>query len=103
MIVAAFTLNWLDDDGGNVDGAGLQNLGDLRFKPAFAGQGVVGSLRFRQREVERRGRHARPVEFGEVIGLARIGVGQAQRVAAAPMKSLLEMEYLGAARTVSSG
>ncbi len=52
---------------------------------------------FRQREIDVRIGNARPVELGEQIGLARIGVRQAHGVTAAAMKRLAEMQNLGAA------
>ena len=55
------------------------------------------ALGFRQRKIDRRIRNARPVELGEQIGLARIGIRQAHGVAAATVKGVAEMQNLRAA------
>ena len=55
------------------------------------------ALVFRQREIDRRIRNPRPVEFGKQIGLARIGIGQAHGVTAASVEGASEMQNLGAA------
>ena len=47
-------------------------------------------------------RHARPIEFGEQVRLARIGVRQAHGVAAPSVKCVTKMQDLGAALAVTS-
>ena len=49
------------------------------------------------------GSETRPIELGEVIGLARVGVGQAHGVTAAPVKRLAEMQNFRAAFAAPRG
>ena len=72
-------------------------LHDLLLGFLLARDDIVRPLRFRQREIDVRIRNARPIELGEQIGLARIGVRQAHGVAAATVKRVAEMQDLGAA------
>src|SRR4030095_11629990 len=97
MIVAALTLNWFDDDRGNVDPASIDEFSDLRFRFFLALDHVAFALVFRQGKIDRRIRNPRPVEFGKQIGLARIRIGKAHGVAAASMEGAPKMQNLGAA------
>src|SRR5260370_40868366 len=97
MIVAAFALNWLDDDGADVDLTLVDELTDLSLRFFLALDHIRFALRFGQREIDVRTRNARPLEFSEQIRLARIGIGKTHRVAAAPAKRLARMQSLRAA------
>src|SRR5262245_966795 len=103
MVVAAFALDWLDDDRANVDVALLDEVSDLALSLLFALDHVRFALRFRKRKINVRTRDARPIKFGKQIRLARIGVSQAHRVTAPPMESASEMQHLRAAFAVPRG
>ena len=54
MIIAAFALDRLDDDGANVDLALLDEFVDLALRGRFAPNHVGFTLRFRQRKIDAR-------------------------------------------------
>src|SRR5688572_19752935 len=80
VIVSTLALDWLDDHRGNVLTASFHELLNLGLGTLLAFDNILLALSFRQREVDARGHHSWPRKLGEVIGLARIGVGQAHRV-----------------------
>src|ERR1043166_9689077 len=92
MVVAAFTLDGLDDDCRKVRRAGVDDVAQFSFDLLLACDDATRALGFGQDEIKDRRRQARPIEFREVICLAWVGVGEAQRVAAASMKRALEMD-----------
>src|SRR5215472_99375 len=92
MVVAALALDRLDNNGTNVDVALLNEVANLTLGLLFALDHVRLALGFRQREVDARTGDAWPIEFRKQIRLTRIGIGQAHRVTAAPMKSPTEMQ-----------
>src|SRR6266480_5806986 len=96
MIVTAFALNGLDDDGANVYATLVNKLADLALGLLFARNHIGFSLRFWQRKIDVRTRDSRPVELSEQVRLARIGIRQAHGVTAASMKSPAEMQDLRA-------
>src|SRR2546427_7024833 len=91
MIVAAFTLDRLDDDCGNIDGLAPENVAHLCFGPLFSFAHIFSAFRLRQREIEAWRHGPRPRKFGEIIRLARFRIGAAQGVAPAAIKSALGM------------
>src|SRR6185436_9212779 len=103
MVVAALTLDRLDDDGANVDVAFFDELVDLALGFLFALDHVPFAFRFRKRKINGGTRDAGPIKFRKQIRLARVGIGQAHRVTAAPMKSASEMQNLRAAFAVTCG
>src|SRR5260370_6842 len=103
MIVPAFTLDWFNDDGGDVRSFAGKNLADLRLGPVLLLHDLGGAARLGERIIEARGKHARPGELGKIIGLARLGVRQAQRIARAPVKRALEVEDVRAPFAPSHG
>ena len=74
MVVPTLTLNRLDDDGADVDVALVDEVPDLALGLLFARNHIGFALRFRQRKIDVWTRDARPIELGEQIGLARIGI-----------------------------
>ena len=97
MIVAAFALDRFDDDGADVDLAPVDELTNLSLRFLFALDHIRFALRFGQREIDVRTQNARPIEFSEQIRLARIGIGETHRVAAAAVKRVSKMQNLRAA------
>src|SRR5437899_12015393 len=91
MIVSAFALDWLDNDGADVDPTLIDKVADFALGLLFARYHTGFPFRFRQRKIDVRTRDAWPIELGEQIRLARIGVCQAHGVTAAPVKSPAEM------------
>ena len=95
MAVAAFALHRLDDDRRDLVGP----LGERRARVGedLGLEGVqprvLGGV---QGELDRRRVEARPVELREVHRLARIGVGQAHRVAGAAVEGAPEVHDLRA-------
>src|SRR5262249_42778774 len=102
MVVTALALDRLDDNGANVDVALLDELVNLALSLLFTLNHVGFPLRCRQRKIEARTRHTRPVEFGEQIRLAWISVRNAHGVTAPPVKCVTEMQKLGAALAMTS-
>src|SRR5262245_5057164 len=92
MIVAALTLDGLDQDGRRVVAAADENFPNLAFRALLAGDDIFLALRFGQREVDARRQDTRPGEFGEVVGLTRIRTGQAQGVTAATVEGAFEVQ-----------
>src|SRR6266481_186408 len=103
MIITAFTLDRFNDDGGDVRSFAGKNLADLRLGPLLLLDDFGGPARLAERIVEARGQHARPGELGEIIGLARLGVRQTQRVAGASVERALEVEDFRAPFAASGG
>jgi hypothetical protein len=102
VVVATLALDGLDDEAGDVIGVpgdgGLDGGDGLGF--GRLGQGDVGRV---LGERDLRIGDPGPVELGEVLVLPGIGrVGEAQRVAAAAVEGLAEMEDLGALLALSS-
>ena len=61
------------------------------------------ALIFREGKIDCWIGNPRPVELGEQIGLARIGIGQAHGVTATTMEGVAEMQNLGAAFAATGG
>src|SRR5438105_1078113 len=101
MIVAAFALDWLDDDGADVDLAFVDVIPDFLFRFFLTRNDVSLALVFRQSKIDIRTGNSRPLELGEQIRLPRIGVGQAHGVAAATVEGVTEMENLRPTLTVA--
>src|SRR3954464_9823474 len=80
MVVAAFTLNRFDDDGGNIDAAFSNELHDLLLRFLFSLDYFIESICFGKCEVDAGGGNTRPIEFGEEVRLPRIGIGQTHGV-----------------------
>src|SRR5437867_7332350 len=97
MIVTAFALDRLDDDGADVDPALIDEVTDFALGFLFARNHIGFALRFRQRKIDVWTRDARPIEFREQVRLARIGIRKAHRITAASVKGAAEMQSLGAA------
>src|ERR1700719_2613548 len=97
MVVSSLALNRLDDDRADVDLALVDERSDLLLRFLFTLDHVTFPGRFRQRKIQLRSRNARPIEFSEQIGLARIGISQTHGVASAAVKSVTEMQNLRAA------
>src|SRR4029453_13654744 len=97
MVVAPLALDRLDDNGANVDVALLDEIADLALGFLFAFNHVRLAFRFRQRKIDARTGDAWPIKFRKQIRFTRIGVGEAHRVTAAPMKRAPEMQNLRAA------
>src|SRR5436190_22882853 len=97
MIVSALTLDRLDDDGADVDPSLIDEVTDFALRVLFARNHIGFALRFRQREIDVWTRNAWPIELGEQIRFARIGVREAHGVTAAPVKSVTKVQHLRAA------
>src|SRR6266545_4089109 len=102
MIIAAFALDRLDDDCADVDLALLDELSNLALSLLFALDYIGFALQFRQRKIDARTRHPRPIELCKQIRLARISIREAHRVAASPMKRATEVQNLCAALAMAS-
>src|SRR5437773_2718512 len=63
MIVTALSLDWLDDDGADVDVALIDEVADFALRFLLARNHVSFALRFRQRKIDVWARHAWPIEF----------------------------------------
>ena len=103
MVVAALALDGLDDDGGDVRGFLGEHVADLLQGELFFLDDRRLALGGRQGEVQAGRDDARPGELGEVGDLARVGIRQAHRVAAAAVEGALEMDDLGPALAASGG
>ena len=103
MVVAALTLDRLDDDGGDIRGFLREDVADLFQRQLFLLDDGLLALGRRQREIQARGDDARPGELGEIGDLARVGVRQTHRVTAAPVEGALEMDDLRAAFAAPGG
>ena len=85
MMMAAMSSGW-----------SAKALRDLVQRPLLGGGHVPLDLG-RDREAQLGVVHARPAELGEEVGLLGIGVGERQRVAAAAVEGLAEVQDLRAA------
>src|SRR5438046_5703948 len=94
MVIAAFTLDRLNDDGTDVDLAFINKFSNLAFRFLFAVVHVSFLLRLGQSEVDVRAGNPWPTELGEQIRFARIRVRQAHGVTRAPVKGATEMQNL---------
>src|SRR5258705_7611839 len=103
MVVAAFALDRLDDNGADVDVALLDELANLALGFLFALDHVRLAFRFRQRKIDVRTRDAWPIKLRKQIRLPRIGISQAHGITGPPMERMLEMQNLGAAFAVTCG
>src|SRR5947209_7870616 len=103
MIIAAFTLDWLDDDGADVDLMFVDASMDFFLRFFLARDHVFFALGFRQRKIDVRSGNTWPVELGEQICLPRVGVGLAHGVAAATVKGVTKMQNLRSALTLTRG
>ena len=74
MIIASLALNWLNNNGRDVDAALGDKLHDLRLGFLFPRNYIFSLLVLREREIDMWIGNARPVELGEEIGLTRIGI-----------------------------
>src|SRR5205823_9448712 len=102
MVIAAFTLDWLNDDGADVDLAFINKFSNLTFRFLFAVDHVAFLLRFGQSEVDVWAGNPWPIELGEQICFAPIRVRQAHGVTCAPVKGVTEMQNLSTALTITS-
>ena len=93
VVVAAFGLDGLDQDGGDVVGVLVEGLLDLAQR-SLLGLDHLGEVGALEREADGWGRYARPGELREQIGLHRIGVGDRERVAAATVEGVFEVQDL---------
>src|SRR5688500_7130188 len=103
MIVAPFALDRLDDNRCHIDGVLGENFANAHFGIALLDNDMFRPLGFGQGEVEGRRGDARPVEFRKVICLARIGVGQTERITTSPMEGALEVKYPRASLAMPGG
>src|SRR6266571_4141442 len=103
MIIAALALNRLYDDGADVDLALRDAVTNFLFSFFLARNHIRLTLGFWQRKIDVRTRDARPIKLREQIRFARIGVGEAHRVAASPMKRILKMQDFCAAFAMTRG
>ena len=74
MVIAAFALNWLDDDCADVGASLLKREPDFLLGFFFARNHVSLAFALGQREIDRWIRDARPIEFREKLDLSRIGI-----------------------------
>src|SRR5882757_76020 len=74
IIIAAFTLDRLNDDGADVDLTLVEVSMDLLLRLFLARNHVLLALVFRQSKIDVRTGNARPIKLREQIGLPRIGV-----------------------------
>src|SRR2546427_8511639 len=102
MVIASLALDGLDNKRANIDPALLGELANLALGLLSALDHIGFALRVRQRKIDARTRHARPIEFCEQIRLTRIGIGKAHGVAASPVKCMTKMQDLGSAFAVTS-
>ena len=108
VVVAALGLDGLDDDGRDVVRVVREGLLHL-LQRALLGRGHVALHLRRDREAQLGILDARPAELGEEVGLLGIGVGERERVAAAAVEGLAEVQDLlslvagYAARAVAPG
>ena len=103
MIVAAFALHGFDDDGGDIHATFGDDSEYFRLGFLFLCDDVGEALIFRQGVVNKRIADARPGKFGKQLDLARVGVREAHRVAAAAVERAFEMENLRASFASASG
>ena len=95
VVVAALALDGLGDEAGDVVRVRRERGLGLRQR-ASLGLGDGGHGRVVQREVDGGHVDARPVELREEVGLDRVGVGQRERVAAAAVERLAQVQHLRA-------
>ena len=97
VVVAALALDRLDDERGDVVPVLSPPRPRSRRPPGARAPSSSSRPSGVDREAQLRIDDPRPVELGEVLGLARIGgVGQRQRVAAAAVEGLAEVDDLRA-------
>src|SRR4051794_16294329 len=103
MIVAALTLNRLDDDRGNINSLLIDDVADSLLSNPFLFHDGFKALSWRERKIEVWRRDTRPGELREVSDLAWIGIGEAHGISASAMKCAFEMDDLCAAFAAASG
>ena len=91
MVVAAFALQWLEQDGG--DAVTVLREGGLDFgaSACFLGGDVVGDLAVGA-ELDGRVVDPRPVELGEEPDFVGHGIGQREGVAAAAVECIAQVQ-----------
>ena len=93
VMVAAFALDRLDKDAGDVVFALAEIVPGLRQRPLFALNDLLQVFVERKRNL--RIGNAWPVELGKVFDLAQIGrIRQRERVAAASVEGFVEVQHL---------
>src|SRR5882724_11248065 len=97
MVIAALALDRLNDNGADVDLVLADVRPDFLLRLLLTRDHIGFALRFWQRKINARTRNARPIELGEQIRFARIGVGKAHGVTAASVKRVTKMQNLRAA------
>src|SRR6476646_10131195 len=102
MIVAAFPLDRFDYDRGDVGPAFIDELPNFRFRFFLALNHIAFALIFREGKIDCWIGNPRPVEFGEQIRLARVGIRQAHGVTGTTMKGVAKMQNLGATFAATS-
>src|SRR4051812_46282307 len=91
VIISAFALNGLDDNRRDVRSFARKDFRNLLFSQfLFCGRGLI-ALGGGHRKIQHWRADSRPRKFCEVSDFARIGVGEAQGVAAPAMERLLEV------------
>src|ERR1043166_6843667 len=101
MIVAAFALDWFDNDCRDVVTFLFDDFADFRLGLFLFCSGIFVSISKRQGKINRRRFDPRPWKLREVIGLARVGIRQAHRVTAATVKRMSEMDEFSPALAAS--
>src|SRR2546426_12770975 len=103
MVVTAFALNWLNDDRGNIGAFPCQHSANLLLRMFFVFDDGLGAPGWWQRKIQDRRCDAGPGKFGEMINLARVGIGQAHGVTAAAMERAFEMDDFRPPLTAARG
>src|SRR5437763_14836722 len=95
MIVAPFSLDRFDYDRGDVGPAFIEEFTNFRFGFFLALNHIALSLIFREGKIDCWVVNPRPVELGEQIRLALVGIGQAHGITGTTMKGVAKMQNLG--------
>src|SRR5256886_15183858 len=90
------------DNRGDVDPAFIDEFPNFRFRFFLALNHIAFALIFREGKIDCWIGNPRPVEFGEQIRLARVGIGQAHGVTGTTMKGVAKMQNLGATFAATS-
>src|SRR5437868_15014479 len=95
MIVAPFSLDRFDYDRGDVGPAFIDECPNFRFRFFLALNHIAFALIFREGKIDCWIGNPRPVELGEQIRLARIGIGQAHGITGTTMKCVAKLQNVG--------
>src|SRR5207247_6227817 len=98
----ALPLSRFDYDRGDVGPAVIDESPDFRFLFLLALNHIAFALIFREEKIDCWIGNPWPVELGEQIRLAWVGIGQAHGVTGTTMKGVAKMQNLGATFAATS-